>query len=602
MKGGAPGAAVLDDGRTRFTVWAPWSESVEVHIVAPVDRLVPMAKRADGYHEGVVDCGRGSRYFFRLAMGIERPDPASRFQPEGVHAASEVVDTVFPWTDDGWDGIPLEEYVFYEIHVGTFTPEGTFDAIIPHLDGLKDLGVTAIELMPVAQFPGTRNWGYDGVYPYAAQNSYGGPAGLKRLVDACHARGLAAVLDVVYNHLGPEGNYTGEFGPYVHDRYQTPWGHAMNFDGPHSDEVRRFFRENALQWVDEFHFDALRFDAVHAIADQSAQPFLQEAATAVRTRGDALGRRIHAIAESDLNDPRVIRPASRGGLGFDAQWSDDFHHALHTLLTGEDDGYYADFGNVAHLASALKAGYHFRGQFSKYRQRRHGADPDPGHGSRFVVCAQNHDQIGNRMTGDRLAQLVGFEQLKLAAGAVVLSPFLPLLFMGEEYGETVPFLYFTSHSDPALVESVRKGRREEFDDFSWKGEPPDPDASATFENSRLSRREQGGLRSFYRELFRLRATLPALRDLSLENVEVVCDEKRRTLALFRTNGASRAVAIFNFSAEPQDVSLPSGPWTKVLDAAEGGWQGNGTPHPGNVPEQGTLRAGPHALVVYTSGS
>lgn len=437
--GAGLGAASLGDGRCRFTVWAPAAEKVEVRLLTPRPRVATLDRGGQGYHHGVLEgVERGSLYVYRLDGGPERADPASRSQPQGVHGPSEVVDPQFPWEDVSWVGPRLQDYILYELHVGTFTREGTFDAIIPHLTDLRELGVTAIELMPVAQFPGTRNWGYDGVFPFAVQDSYGGPAGLKRLVNACHREGLAVVLDVVYNHLGPEGNTLGDFGPYFSERYRSPWGPALNFDGPGSDEVRRFFIENALAWITDYHVDALRLDALHAILDLSAYPFLAELAAAVRERAARLHRRVYLIAESDLNDPKLVRPPEVGGYGLDAQWNDDFHHALHALLTGERTGYYEDFGTVAHLARAFTEGYVYTGQYSVYRRRRHGvpARALPAHA--FAVFAQNHDQVGNRMRGERLSALVPFEALKLAAAVVLLSPYLPLLFMGEEYGETAP--------------------------------------------------------------------------------------------------------------------------------------------------------------------
>ncbi|MEA2344801.1 MAG: maltooligosyltrehalose trehalohydrolase, partial [Thermoanaerobaculia bacterium] len=385
------GANLIAPGRCEFRVWAPNIESIELHIVVPDERRIALTKNARGYHDATIDAGAGTRYFFVIDNN-DRPDPASRLQPEGVHGPSEVVAREFEWHDAGWKGVALQDYVVYELHVGTFTREGTFDAVIEHLDALKDLGITAVELLPVAQFPGTRNWGYDGVYIGAAQNSYGGPAGLKRLADACHARGLALLLDVVYNHLGPEGNYLGQYGPYFTDRYKTPWGLAINFDGPHSDDVRWFFIHNALQWIDEFHIDGLRVDAVHAIVDHTAEPFLQDLTAAVRERAEILGRRIYTIAESDLNDPRVITPKDDLGLGFDSQWCDDFHHSLHTLLTGERDGYYAGFGRTSDLARTLTTGYLYTGQHSPYRGRKYGAMPKTRDGKQFVVFAQNHDQ------------------------------------------------------------------------------------------------------------------------------------------------------------------------------------------------------------------
>ena len=523
-------------------MWAPFVDAVELHVVAPSELRVEMAKDERGYHSVAIECGEGTRYFF-VVNGTDRPDPASRLQPEGVHGPSEVVGRAFEWHDDAWRGIAIEDLVMYELHVGTFTDEGTFDAIVPRLDELRELGVTAIELLPIGQFPGHRNWGYDGVYVGAAQASYGGPRALKRLVDAAHARGLAVILDVVYNHLGPEGNYLAQFGPYFTDRYKTPWGNALNFDGPHSDDVRWFFVHNALQWVDEFHVDALRVDAVHAIVDHSAEPFLQDLTTAVREHG------AWTIAESDLNDPRVITPASDFGLGFDAQWSDDFHHALHALLTGERDGYYASFGKVSDLARVLNTGYLYVGQHSPYRQRKYGARPKTRDGAKFVVYAQNHDQIGNRMRGERLAAIVSPAKLRLAAAAVILAPFLPMLFMGEEYGETAPFQYFTSHSDEDLIEAVRRGRLEEFDDFDWNGEAPDPHAEETFQRSKLTRRGDDSLRQLYADLLRLRRETPSLRALDLDDVEANADDERRTLLMRRGD----VFVAFNFSDTEQTI-------------------------------------------------
>jgi maltooligosyltrehalose trehalohydrolase len=554
------GAHLVAPNRCEFRVWAPDHDRVELHIVAPRERRVALSKGAGGYHEAVVDAGAGTRYFF-VVNGSDRPDPASRLQPEGVHAASEVVPVEFEWRDAHWRGIALDDYVIYELHAGTFTEEGTFDAIIPRLDALRELGITAVELLPVAQFPGARNWGYDGTYVGAVQNTYGGPLGLKRLVDACHARGLAIVLDVVYNHLGPEGNYISQYGPYFTDRYKTPWGNALNFDGPRSDDVRWFFIHNALQWIDEFHVDALRVDAVHAIVDHSAEPFLQDLTTAVRARAAELGRRVYTIAESDLNDPRVITPREQLGLGFDTQWSDDFHHALHALLTGEQAGYYAGFGKVSDLARVLTDGYLYTGQHSPYRGRKYGLKPQTRDGAQFVVCAQNHDQVGNRMNGERLAALVPREKLRLAAAAVILSPFIPMLFMGEEYGETAPWQYFTSHSDADLIEAVRRGRREEFEEFDWQGEPPDPHDEATFLRSKLRHRGDDSLRALYRDLLRLRRETLSLRALDLDAVRTETNDEAGVLVMRR----GQVTIVFNFSAESRIVDgLPVKAWNFAI--------------------------------------
>jgi maltooligosyltrehalose trehalohydrolase len=549
-------------------VWAPTREKVELHIVAPSERRVPLEKTGLGYHEATVDAGTGTRYFFTLD-GTDRPDPASRLQPEGVHGPSEVADHAFEWHDRQWKGIALEDTVVYELHVGTFTPEGTFDSIIPRLDKLKELGITAVELLPVAQFPGERNWGYDGVYVNAVQSSYGGVAGLKRLVDAAHQRGLAVLLDVVYNHLGPEGNYLGEYGPYFTDRYKTPWGLALNFDGAHSDNVRWFFIHNALMWIDEFHIDGLRVDAVHAIVDHSAEPFLQDLTTAVRDRASKLGRKIYTFAESDLNDPRVITPKDDLGLGFDSQWADDFHHSLHVLLTGERDGYYENFGKVSDFARVWSTGYLFVGQHSSYRGRKYGLKPKTKNGAQFVISAQNHDQVGNRMSGDRMATIVSPEKLRIAAAAIVLSPFLPMLFMGEEYGEKAPFQYFTSHSDKDLIEAVRKGRLEEFDDFTWEGEPPDPHSEETFQRSKLNwdllqNDGHSSLWGLYRDLLRLRRETPELRRLDLSEVQTQADDERLTLVVRRGD----VLLAFNFSDKQQNVPL-EGAWDPMMMEAGG---------------------------------
>jgi maltooligosyltrehalose trehalohydrolase len=602
------GPTYLGDGRWRFRVWTPAARMVEVHLVSPRERLVPMQSVDRGYHEAeVMDVEPGSLYFYRLDGEKERPDPASRLQPQDVHGPSQLVDSRFVWEDRGWTNPSLADYLIYELHVGTYTPEGTFDALIPHLRHLSELGVTAVELMPVAQFPGTRNWGYDGVYPFAVQCSYGGPDGLKRLVNACHKAGLAVVLDVVYNHLGPEGNYLGDYGPYFTDRYQTPWGLALNFDGPGSDEVRRFFVENAVYWATEFHIDALRLDALHAIIDHSAVTFVEELGEAVHSRAGQLDRTVHVLAESDMNDARLVRPRELGGYGLDAVWNDDFHHALHTLLTGERTGYYQDFGSLSHLRKAFEEGFVYAGDYSSYRQRRHGSSSADVPACRFVVFVQNHDQVGNRMLGERLSQLVPFEALKLAAGVVLLSPFIPLLFMGEEYGEVAPFQYFTSHSDDELIEAVRRGRCEEFSAFSWQGEPPDPQDEPTFLCCKLDHTLSGRghhrvLREFYKELIRLRRELPALASFSKEETKVSADEEKRVLLLSRWHGGSGIVAAFNFGDSSVDVPLDigSGRWRKLVDSEDERWLGRGGLAPDTLrPDMETaITLSPKAFVLF----
>jgi maltooligosyltrehalose trehalohydrolase len=602
------GAVLLENGRCRFRVWAPLSERVHLHIVAPRDFVVCMEPKQFGYHTATVeDIQFGAKYLYRLSSGKEFPDPVSRYQPDGVHGPSTVIDPHFEWHDKRWFGLPIEKYVICELHVGTFTPEGTFDAVIPHLDQLADTGFTAIELMPVAQFPGSRNWGYDGVYPFAVQNSYGGHYGLKKLVDACHERGLAAILDVVYNHMGPEGNYLSQFGPYFTDRYNTPWGSAVNFDDAHSDEVRHFFISNAVEWIRDYHFDALRLDAVHAILDHSALNVLEELGDAVHGQGTLLNRRVYVIAESALNDTRVIRPTELGGYGVDAQWNDDFHHSLHTLLTGERQGYYVDFGDLQHLSHAFSEGFVYSGRYSVTRRRRHGNSSRDIPAVRFVVFAQNHDQIGNRMMGERLSELVSFEGCKLAASVVLLSPFVPLLFMGDEYGEKAPFQYFVSHSDPQLVESVRCGRKKEFSSFQWRGEPPDPQDESTFRRSTLnhSLKTDGKhrvLQEFHKELMRLRQTIPALYCLSKDKMDVVSRGEDRVLEVRRWNGNSEVLTIFNFNDHETRLfrNVPQGVWHKRLDSSDSRWLGNGATVPDLV--DGTqirsIALQPHTVLLF----
>ena len=544
------GATVLPGGGVRFSVWAPNAESVAVRLRGRAD--VPLERRGHGVYEAIIpEASAGTDYQYVLGGAKVRPDPASRHQPEGVHGPSRVVDPSFRWTDARWRGREMADLIIYELHVGTFTHEGTFDGVVGHLDELVHLGVTAIELMPVAQFPGGRNWGYDGVLPYAVQSTYGGPDGLRRLVDAAHAKGLAVILDVVYNHIGPEGNYLGDFGPFFTETYKTPWGPAVNYDGPGSDEVRRYLIDNALYWISEYHIDALRLDAIHGIYDLGATHILREIADACHHLGERLERRVLVIGESDLNDPRVIRTAPHEGHGLDAQWSDDLHHAIHAELTGERAGYYIDFGGSAQIATAIARRFVYDGRFSAHRNRRHGAPAVDLPADRFVVCIQNHDQVGNRAIGDRLATLISFERQKLAAALLLLSPYVPLLFMGEEYGERNPFLYFISHGDAELVTAVRDGRRKEFASFGWGDEVPDPQAEDTFRRSRLGREasataEGGALRALYRALLELRRTERALRPGDA-TVSVTHDEAMRTIRLELDASGHGLSALFNLS-------------------------------------------------------
>jgi maltooligosyltrehalose trehalohydrolase len=579
------GAIPLSHQSCAFQVWAPKATRVEVRLEES-GRLEPLRETGEGYYSGTLSqVELGSAYRFRLNGELERPDPASRHQSDGVHGPSRVCNLAYEWRDATWRGVPLRRYVIYELHVGTFSRLGNFDGVTAHLERLRSLGITAVELMPVAQFPGSRNWGYDGVYPFAVQQSYGGARSLQRLVDACHAAGLAVVLDVVYNHLGPEGNYLGDFGPYFTERYRTPWGAALNFDGADSEGVRRFFLENALQWIEDFHVDALRLDAIHAIVDHSARPFLEELADTIHRRGEELGRHVYLIAESDLNDPRVVRPSAVGGHGLDSMWCDDFHHAAHSLLTGETSGYYADFGQVEHLAQAFRGGMTNPGGYSRFRRRRHGrAGPDL-QPEQCVVFVQNHDQVGNRMLGERSSALMSFEQQKLAAGVSCLSRFIPLLFMGEEYGETAPFQYFVDHGDRELLKAVREGRASEFGYAGAEDIVPDPSACETLERCVLN----DGLLSSSRHqvLYRFYQTLLRLRPALVSGVpdECVPFEGQRVLLVRRED---RAFMAFCFSAQPEEVRLPvpAGDWQVVVSSADTEWQG-----PGGLPSSNLHSAG-----------
>ncbi|NLF67898.1 MAG: malto-oligosyltrehalose trehalohydrolase [Candidatus Anammoximicrobium sp.] len=591
------GATCLGDGECRFLVWAPLAERVDLKLLTPDERLLPMRPRERGYFEVAASgIAAGTRYVYCLDGHRDRPDPASRYQPDGIHQASAVVAPQFAWSDEAWHGIPLHQYVTYEMHVGTFTAEGTFDAAAAHLDDLRDLGVTAIELMPVAQFSGERNWGYDGVHPFAVQNTYGGPDGLRRFVNSAHRRGLAVVLDVVYNHVGPEGNYLSEFAGYFTDRYQTPWGRAVNFDGPGSDEVRRFFIENALAWISDYHLDALRLDAVHAICDRSALPFLEELADAVRLEGERLNRRVYTIAESSLNDSRLLAPKETGGYGIDAQWCDDLHHALRTELLGERGGYYADYRGLDDLVKAYRDGFVQDGRWSEYRGRRHGNSARHLDPVRLVVCSQNHDQIGNRLLGDRPTELLSHEQLKLAAAAVILSPCQPLLFMGEEYGETAPFQFFVSYADPKLVDAVRRGRKEEFARFHWQQEPPDPQDEQTFHRSKLNHElkhvdRHRVLRDFYKRLIELRKSEPPWAFPSRQRLEVSLLSPARAMAVRSGSADRELIVVFHFGAETAETTarLPSGTWDKLLDSADVQWGGPGSGLPPRLASSGEVQ-------------
>lgn len=600
-----PGALFRAPSSCRFLVWAPKARRVTLRLVGPVTRDVPTQLLPFGYFVAEVDgVAPGQRYFYKLDNDPDRPDPASRWQPDGVHGPSAVVDPAFAWHDHDWHGVPLAELVLYELHVGTFTPKGTFDSAIGQFDRLRDLGVNAVEVMPIAQFPGARNWGYDGVYPFCVQDTYGGVAGFKRFIDAAHSRGLSVLLDVVYNHLGPEGNYFPRFGPYFTDQYRTPWGEPINYDGPGCDAVRDYVLANARRWQTEFHLDGLRLDAVPWIKDFSASHVLADLSDQARELAAQTGRRFHVIGESDINDPRVLRPREQGGLGLDAQWADDFHHGLHAYLTGERTGYYADHGTLEVLARTYRDAYAVSGQYSRFRGRRFGARADDRPGEQFVIFTQNHDQVGNRPRGDRLPTLVDFETLKLVAGLMLTAPYVPMLFMGEEYGETAPFPFFVSHSDRGLIERIRRGRKQEFSTFSWHGEPFDPADEATFRRAKLNveqaRTGRGKVLSeWYKELIRMRREVTGMGRLERGCVEVTC---REAALVVRRGGEVMVVAHFGQERAAVRVAFPEWRWRKVLDSADPVWEGGGSAAVAEVAGamEVEFEMGPRSIVVYAA--
>lgn len=549
----------------RLRVWAPSARNVEVQLER--ERL-PMAKVDNGYWEASSpDLEPGSDYRFVLDGQKPLPDPRSAFQPSGVHGASRLIDhSSFDWHDQNWNAPALSSGIIYELHVGTFTAEGTFDAVTEHLDHLLEVGITHVELMPVGEFSGNRGWGYDSVDLFAPHHAYGGPDGLKRLVDACHQRRLAVLLDVVYNHFGPEGNYLPQFGPYLTSHFKTPWGGAINFGDRGSDEVRRFFCDNALEWLRDYHFDGLRLDAVHSIVDTSAMHILEQLAAEVAELEKSLGRRLVLIAESDLNDPRIILPAELGGYNIHVQWSDDFHHALHSILTGEVSSYYADFGRIEDLAKALKQAFVYDGQYSRFRGRRHGRRPTGLSGHKFLGFLQNHDQVANGASGDRSSRLMSTGLLRIGAALVLTAPFIPMLFQGEEWGASSPFIYFTGHENDDLGRAVTEGRKKELMAAGWKLEDiPDPQALDSFTRSKLDWREldhepHKSILQWHRDLIHLRKHHAELNDGNLAKLRVDYDEQARWLLM--TRGSIRVAC--NFAAEPRRIAVEAPARSEIL--------------------------------------
>lgn len=560
--------ATLDGSACSFRVWAPNAKRVTLRLIGHRD--LPMQPESGGTFSITADAAAGDRYFYLLDDHPPVPDPVSRLLPEGVHGSTEIVDPAsFTWSDNDWRGVELRDAILYELHIGTFTLQGTFDSAIERLDYLRWLGVTMIEIMPVAAFPGERNWGYDGVSPYAVQASYGGPDGFKRLVNAAHAAGLGVMLDVVYNHLGHEGNYLRWFGPYFTHRHQTPWGDAINFDGEDSEGVRRYFIENAPYWVREYHLDGLRLDAVQTIHDDSPRHILAEIQDEVQKLAHDAGRRVLVIAESDGNDAKLVRPQSENGLGLDAQWSDDFHHAVHAFLTGERHRYYQDFGGPEQIAHALERGFVFQGEHFKFWGRARGTSSKGTSLPHHLICLQNHDQVGNRARGERLATLVSPGALKVAAALLLLAPETPLLFMGEEYSERHPFQYFTSYGDPQLGQAVRAGRKNEFKDFAGT-EVPDPQDMKTYEGSKLDwslATGENNMLRWYRQLIELRKSCVtgSLRTCKAELLEP---------GAIKLQVPAHDAEICVLAALARDAHLPElgNRWKLKLESAEGGFE------------------------------
>ena len=571
------GPTVADDGTVTFRVWAPHAKEVMLELDGGAD--TPLTPTTHGWHEVRTEARHGQRYGYRLDGGPLRPDPASRWQPDGVHRPSAVY-APGAQPQAAFSAPPLSSAVIYELHIGTFTDAGTFDAAIEHLPALADLGITHIEVLPINSFNGTAGWGYDGVAWYAVHEPYGGPEGFARFVAACHAAGLAVVLDVVYNHLGPSGNYLPEFGPYLTDSYRTPWGDGLNLDGPDSDPVREFITGNAQFWLREFGVDALRLDAVHGLIDNSAVHILTALGEAVEALSVAEGRPLQLIAESDRSDPNTVRPRAVGGAGLDAQWADDLHHAIHTALTGERDGYYVDYAGLPDVAEVYQRGFLYDGRYSVHRRRTVGAPLGDVPGYRLVTCIQNHDQIGNRAAGDRLTTLVAPELVEIAMVLLCASPTTPLLFMGEEYGETRPFQYFTSHPEPELADAVRNGRRKEFSSFAaFTGtEVPDPQDAATFERSRLDRTAadtpDGRTRwELWRRLLELRRVEPALGNGRRDLVEVLRVDNEHLAVVRRDDSGAAVLVVANLGPDPWDLQLPDARSQLLLDTGAGRGEG-----------------------------
>lgn len=562
------------NNQAHIRIWAPWATTVDC-LLTEREILIPLEKQAYGYWYANSKLPQHDEWYKIIIDGIAYPDPASLFQPEGVHGPSAMIDLDYPWTDQRYHAPAQRELIIYELHVGTFSDKNDFYGVIDRIPYLKDLGVNAIELMPVGQFPGERNWGYDGVYAFAVQNSYGGARGLQQLVDACHQAGIAVILDVVYNHFGPEGNYLPAFGPYFTAKYHTPWGDAVNYDDELNYGVRDFVLANVRMWFEDFHIDGLRMDAVHAIKDFGPAHILQD----IRRLTDDIvaksEKQRYLFVECDLNDRRFLDPLEVNGFAMDGQWLDEFHHTLRVAAGEERKGYYKEFEGVVHLAKAYEKAYVFDGCYSSHRKRFFGTDSDGIEGDRFIVFSQNHDQVGNRMLGERSSSLYSVETTRLMAFAVFLSPYIPLLFMGEEWGTKKPFQYFVNHSDQQLVKNVQQGREEEFKEFQTSGEVPNPQDKATFQRSVLDWNELGKSPFcqhylYYKALIALRKSHPVLKDLNREDIKVDCLPEQNVLLLKARKAKSKLLAVLNFSEAAQRIFLDNDhKWLLIFDSLSG---------------------------------
>lgn len=592
----------IEDNICKFIVWAPKLDKIILSLEnGGINEEYEMKKDNFGYWtKEISNIKEGQRYYYKIA-GEKYPDPASKSQPEGVHKASEVVKLDKLKTK--YAGIELSKMIIYEIHVGTFTEKGNFQGIIENIKYLKELGINTVELMPLAQFPGKVNWGYDGVYPFAVQNTYGGLKELQNLIDELHKNNIAIIIDVVYNHLGPEGNYLSKFAPYFNPKYNTPWGSALNFDSEYSYGVRDYFIQNALFWIKELGADGLRLDAVHEIYDKSSVHILSEISENIKKIEKEENRKIVLIAESDLNDTKIINPKMKGGYEIDAQWCDDFHHSIHTFLTSEFKGYYEDFGKFEYIEKTYKEGFVYSGQYSEHRKKYLGKSSKDISPEKIVVCIQNHDQIGNRLFGERLSKLIEFEKLKLAAGALFLSPYTPMIFMGEEYAEKNPFMFFSDYGDENLKEGVKLGRKKEFEYFGWKDEFIDPQSKETYEKSILNKKIEKEENKIIFEIYKLLIKLKKdgyIGKRNRKNIKIKTFENKKIVYIESLNKDKKTFSILNFSNEEISIGkiIPDGKWEKIIDSSSEKWLGKGSNLPKILTGKLTIKVNSHSFIIY----